>query len=86
MSDDCAWLQARLTKTEAMIEQTEDKILSLSAPSGAQSYELDDGQTRVRRTQLELDQLRLSLRELYSLRESLKAQLGCGVTHGVPGF
>jgi chromosome segregation ATPase len=85
MSDECAWLEARLAKTEEMIEKLEDAILTLS--SGAQSYELDDGQTRVRKTMADIEQLRLMLRELEGRRENIQTRLcGLGVTHGTPNF
>jgi hypothetical protein len=85
MSDDCAYLEARIAKTEEMIAKVEDAILQLS--SGAQSYELDTGQSRVRKTLADVDGLRLMLKELEDRRTRLKLLLcGGGVVRVIPGF
>jgi chromosome segregation ATPase len=87
MSDDRAYLEARLAKTEQAIEAVEDKILALTSSTGAQSYEMDTGQTRARKTEVELAELRLTLAQLEDRRSKLRLLLcSGGVTHVIPGY
>lgn len=69
------WLDARITKTRANIEAIEDAITTLS--SGASSYTLDTGQTRQSVTKANIGSLRLQLRELYALHDTLQSRR-CG--------
>jgi len=70
------WLEQRLAKTETMIVAYEDAILAIA--DGAQSYTLDTGQTRRTVTRAELEQLKSTLTELESRRDSIRGQLGLG--------
>lgn len=74
--DDRAWLQARLTETEALIVAYEAAILALSTGT-VQSYSLDTGQTRQTVTKQQLSQIQNTLESLENRRAVLRAQLGC---------
>lgn len=79
------WLEARLTKTEALIEAYEDAILALA--TGAQTYSLDTGQSRQTVTKAQLSQLRNALAELENRRAALQSRLhGTARIHITPGF
>lgn len=79
------WLEARIAKTEELIEAIEDAILALTG--GAQSYTLNTGQTTQSVTKASLGSLRLQLDSLENRRAVLKQRLcGNGTTHVVPGF
>lgn len=82
--DDAAWDAARIAATKAMIIATENAILALS--SGAQSYQLDTGQSRQLVTKANIASLRLNLLELESRLDVYRKRL-CGVAHQVrPGW
>lgn len=84
MSDDAAFLDARIARTEEMIVAYEDAILALAG--GAQSYTLDTGQTRQTVTRAQLMDLRATLSNLENRRETLKARRFGGSIHVRPGF
>lgn len=76
------WLDARIVKTRAAIEAIEDAITTLS--SGANSYTLDTGQTRQTVTKASIGSLRIQLRELYSIHDTLQARRCGGGAYGRP--
>lgn len=63
---DTAWLDERIAKTKTLIVAYEDAILALA--SGAQTYQLDTGQTRQM-------VVRANLAHLQSVHSSLLTQL-----------
>ena len=82
--DDSEYLQARITRTEELIEKYEDAIDALA--SGAQMYHLDTGQTRQMVTKAQLAQMRTLLEHLENRRATLLARK-CGRGRTViPGF
>lgn len=84
-ADENDWLDARIAKTEELIEAIEDAILAISA--GAQSYTLNTGQTTQSVTKSSIGSLRMQLDTLENRRAILKARrCGNAVTHVVPGF
>lgn len=84
-TDDTTWLEARLTKTEALIVAYEDAILAISS-GAALSYTIDTGQTRQTVTKQQLGSLQRTLNSLESRRAVLRAQLGCGTVRVVPNW
>lgn len=83
-SDETAWLTARITRTETLIEAHEDAIAALVA--GAQTYHIDTGQTRQTVTKAQLSQLKNMLDALENRRATLRARLyGAGI-YAKPGF
>ena len=84
--DDCAFDQERLAATEALIRLVEDAILQLSTGT-VQSYEIDDSQTKIRKTFVDAAEARLMLKELDDRRSRYALRVnGGGVTRMVPGF
>lgn len=82
--DDNAWNEQRIVATKAMIIATEAAILALS--NGAQSYQLDTGQSRQLVTKANIASLRLNLLELESRLDTYRKRR-CGVAHQVrPGW
>jgi len=81
--DENAYLDAKITKVEALIDAYEDAILAL-ATSGAQSYTLDTGQSRQTVTKAQLSDLRLSLRELENRRSELRTRRYGSAHHARP--
>lgn len=67
------WLEARRAAKMTAIVAYEAAILALA--SGAQSYTLDTGQTRVVKTQANLSELRKTLKELETDLEALDARI-----------
>lgn len=79
------WLEARRTAAQTAIVAYEEAILALA--SGAQSYTLDTGQTRVVKTQANLSELRKTLAELEARLEALDRRLeGQTPTYARPAF
>lgn len=82
--DDTAWTLERIAAKRAMIIAIEAAITSLT--TGAQSYQLDTGQTRQLVTKANLGSLRLTLQGLESDLSTLQARLGCAQFQGRPGW
>jgi len=82
--DDAAWIAQRITATKALIVIYETAITALAG--GAQSYQLDTGQTRQYVTKAELGSLRLTLESLESRLAGLQARSGKGRFYGRPGW
>ena len=74
----------RLATVKALIAKYDDALLALG--SGAQSYELDTGQTRVRKTAADLEQLRLTRAGLLNELSTLDARVNGASSIGMPGF
>lgn len=79
-----AWLEARITKTKALIEAYEDAMLALA--TGAQSYSLDTGQTRQTVTKANLSEMRNAIMILENRLATLEARLEGAGLQAVPGF
>lgn len=76
-----AWLQARLTATQAQIEAYEDAIAALGASGAAVlSYSIDTGQTRQQVTRANLSDLQETLDRLYCRYEALYNRLNGGAS------
>jgi len=76
-TNECAWLDARITKTEQMIEAIETAILAVGL--GAQSYTLDTGQSRQVVTKADIASLTSKLESLENHRSILiKRRYGGG--------
>jgi hypothetical protein len=69
-TNECAWLDARITKTEKLIESIEAAIDAIG--SGAQSYTLDTGQSRQVVTKANVASLKTLLDSLENRRVMLK--------------
>ena len=79
-----AFLQARITATQAQIVAYEDAILAL-VNNGVQEYLLDTGQTRQRVQKLDLRWMQANLDTLYNRCSVLEARAnGSGVLIGIP--
>lgn len=76
---DNADLQARITKTKALIVVYEDAALALGV-GGVQSYILDTGQTRQNVTRMDLKALQDTIDALYNRCATLEARLNGGGT------
>lgn len=84
-AEDDAWIEARITKTKALIVAYEDAILAIA--SGEQSYSLDTGQTRQTVTRANVASMQSILEQLENRLSTLQLRLcGKGVTHVIPGF
>ncbi len=84
MSETTEWIEARITKTKALIEAYEDAILALS--TGAQTYSLDTGQTRQSVTRAQLPSMQRTLTALENRLARLDARLGNARYNVRPGF
>lgn len=83
---DVAFLQARITATEAQIVAYEDAITALVS-TGIQQYTIDTGQTRQVVTRLDVVRLNKDLDALYNRLVILTARLSGGnVSTQVPGW
>lgn len=80
---DTYWRE-RLDTVKGLIAKYDAALLALG--DGAQSYELDTGQTRVRKTQADLEQLRLARLGLLNELATLDARVNGGTVHVRPGF
>lgn len=74
--DDTTWIQARITATKALIVAYEAAVLALS--TGAESYQLDTGQSRQYVTKAQLGSLRTTLSELETRLSTLQQKIGRG--------
>ena len=88
-SDDTVWLTQQVTLTEQAIAAINAAIIALAG--GAQSYELDTGQTRERVTKANLGELASSLKTLFQQRQTYRSMLGLPNAigqqiHVIPGF
>jgi hypothetical protein len=81
---DCEWLDERITATKAAIVAHEAAITAVVG--GAQTYQLDSGQTRMMVTRANLSSIRAALEELENRLATLDARK-CGAgSYGRPGF
>jgi hypothetical protein len=79
-------LTARITATEAAIEQYEAAELALTT-GGVQSYTIDTGQSRQTVTRANLTEIRNGVDGLYNRRATLIARRdGCGAVIARPGW
>jgi hypothetical protein len=74
----------RVATVQALITAYDGAILALA--TGAQSYELDTGQTRSRKTAADLGSLRAARDALLNELSSLDARVNGATTHLIPGF
>jgi hypothetical protein len=81
---DTAWILSRIAAKKALIEQIETAIASIA--TGAQSYQLNTGQTQQLVTKGNVASLRLTLKDLESDIVTLQARLGCGRFNVRPGW
>jgi hypothetical protein len=84
-ADDEAWIRARIVSTKALILAHEAAILALST-GGAQSYQLDTGQTRQLVTKAHLGSLELALKRLEARLSTLQQKLGKARFYVRPGW
>jgi hypothetical protein len=82
--DDPEWILARIEKTKALIVKYEEAVDALS--TGAQSYQLDTGQSRQLVQKAQLGDLQRTLSRLESRLGTYEARLGCGRAYGRPGW
>jgi hypothetical protein len=83
--DDTQWLLERIEKTKLMIVAYEDAITALSG--GAQSYNLNTGQTQQMVTRANLATMRDTLSSLENRKSTLECRLyGSGAIHVRPAF
>ena len=82
--DDTEWIQERITATKALIVKYEAAVDAIS--SGAQSYQLDTGQTRQFVTKAQLGSLQLTITRLESRLATYQQRLGCGRMYVRPGW
>lgn len=74
----------RVETVKALIIAYDEAILALT--TGAQSYELDTGQTRTKKTVADLASLRVARDGLQNELSSLDARVNGASTHIIPGF
>lgn len=84
MPDD-AFLQARITATEALIVAYEDAVTALVS-GGVQTYTLDTGQSTQTVTRLQLSTLNRNIDSLYNRLATLQARLNGGSVNMRPGW
>ena len=88
MSDDCSdnmvWICDRINATKALIIKYEAAIDALS--NGAQSYQLDTGQTRQLVSKVQLPNLLSTLSGLEARLASYEQRLGCARLYVRPGW
>ena len=82
--DDTEWIKARIVAKKALVLQYETAIGALS--SGAQSYQLNTGQTQQLVTRANLGSMRLALKTFESEISTLQARLGCASFQVRPGW
>ena len=78
------YLETRIARTQAAIEAYEDAIEALA--NGAQSYQLDTGQTRQLVTKAQLSQMVLTLQRLENRLEVYEARLSGASSYSKPGY
>lgn len=88
MSDDCCddttWIQERITATKALIVKYEEAVDALS--TGAQSYQLDTGQTRQLVSKAQLGSIQLTITRLEARLATYQQRLGCARLYVRPGW
>lgn len=90
MTDDCCdddeqWIRDRIAAKKALVVVYETAMTALS--SGAQSYQLNTGQTQQLVTRANLGSMRLVVSSLETDIATLRARLGCGAQFVVrPGW
>jgi hypothetical protein len=82
--DDRTWIDERIAATKALIVTYEAAIDALS--SGAQSYQLDTGQTRQLVSKPQLGSLQLTLSRLESRLSTYQQRLGRARFYLRPGW
>jgi hypothetical protein len=82
--DDYAWNADRIAATKLLIIQYENAISALS--DGAQSYQLDTGQTRQLVSKAQLGSLQLTLARLESRLATLQMRFGRARFNARPGW
>lgn len=82
--DDRQYWIDQIAATKALITAIQAAVTAISA--GAQSYQLDTGQSRQLVTRANVASLRLTLAALYSDIATFQARLGCGKFQGRPGW
>ncbi len=78
------WTLDRIAAKKALIIAYETAITALS--TGAQSYQLNTGQTQQLVTRANLGSMRLVLKDLEADISALEARLGCGQAQGRPAW
>jgi len=88
MSNDCCddnvWIVDRINATKALIIKYEAAIDALS--TGAQSYQIDTGQTRQLVSKVQLGSLQSTLAGLESRLSTYQQRLGCARLYVRPGW
>jgi hypothetical protein len=82
--DDRQWILDRIEATKALIIKYEDAVDSLS--TGAQSYQIDTGQTRQFVTKAQLGSIQLTISRLESRLSTYQMRLGCARLYVRPGW
>lgn len=82
--DDTQWIIERIAAKKALVIAYEAGIAALS--TGAQSYQLNTGQTQQLVTRANLGSMRIALRGFESEIATLQARLGCGRFQVRPGW
>jgi hypothetical protein len=82
--DDTKWIVERIAAKKALVIQYEAAIAALS--TGAQSYQLNTGQTQQLVTRANLGSMRIALRGFESDISTLQARLGCARFQVRPGW
>lgn len=81
-----AFLQSRITNTEAIIIALEAALLAFATNTGLQSYTLDTGQTRQTVTRYDISSMKNTLNSQYNLLAVLCARRNGAVTVVRPAF
>lgn len=81
---DTTWIAERIAAKKALIVKYETALDELAG--GAQSYQLDTGQSRQLVTKADLGSMRLYIKQLESDISTLEARLGCGRTYVRPAW
>ncbi len=80
------FMQARIAKTEALIEAYEDALLALGT-GGVQEYRLNTGQSDQKVTKMDVADLEKTVGSLYNRLATLRARCyGSGTIIGRPAF
>lgn len=82
--DDTEWILGRIAAKKALVVQYETAMGALAG--GAQSYQLNTGQTQQLVTRASLGSMRVALKGLESDIATLQARLGCGRFQGRPSW
>jgi hypothetical protein len=82
--DDTQWIIDRIAAKKALVVSYEAAIGALA--TGAQSYQLNTGQTQQLVTRANLGSMRLMVKGLEGDISTLQARLGCARFNVVPGW